>query len=216
MDRWTDDPMNRLLLTAVLVFAPTQAGMPEAAQAALKRATTHFSDGSAHSSSFVQTYTPTGFSSAKRESGTVWIQAPQRLRFDYRAPETKTFTYDSGEGRFYSPEDKQLTAKKLSPDERARLPIVFLSDPAELERQFAISTEAGDGGRLLLTPRAPMPELAWLRLAIAADGSVSELSYEDQGGNRTEFRFEGWRAEKARPASDYRVTGPKGTRVVEN
>ena len=60
-----------------------------------------------------------------------------------------------------------------------------------------------------------MPELAWLRLTIGADGAVSGLSYEDQGGNRTEFRFDAWRTEKARPPADYRVTGPKGTRVVE-
>ncbi len=208
--------MIRLILSALLVFAPAEATMPDAARSALSRAAARYRDGSAHSSSFVQIYTPAGFSSARRESGTVWIQAPQRLRFEYTAPEKKTFTYDAGEGRFYSPEDKQLTVKKLSVDERARLPIVFLSDPAEIDRQFAISAEAGDGGRLLMTPRAPMPELAWLRLAIAADGSVTELSYEDQGGNRTEFRFEGWRAEKARPAADYRVTGPKGTRVVED
>ena len=41
------------------------------------------------------------------------------------------------------------------------------------------------------------------------------LSYEDEGGNKTDFRFESWRAEKARPDADFHVTGPKGTRVVE-
>jgi outer membrane lipoprotein carrier protein len=207
--------MIQFFVATSLALQTSPASMPDAARAALSRAADHYRDGSAHASPFVQIYTPAGFSSARREAGTVWIQAPQRLRFDYDAPETKIFTYDSGEGRFYSPEDKQLTVKKLSADERARLPIVFLSDPAELERQFAITIEAGDG-RLRMTPRAPLPELEWLRLAIAADGSIGELSYEDQGGNRTEFRFEGWREEKARPAGDYRVTGPKGTRVVEN
>jgi outer membrane lipoprotein carrier protein len=208
--------MIGLLLAALLAVAPPETAPREAA-AALSRAVAHYRAGAAHTSSFSQTYTPAGFAGARRESGTVWIQTPQRLRFDYAGPDAKTFTYDDGEGRFYSPEDRQLTVKKLSPEERARLPIVFLSDPAELARGYAISIEPGTDGadRLLLTPRAPRPDLAWLRLTIAADGSVRELSYEDEGGNRTEFRFEAWRAEKPRPEADFRVTGPKGTRVVE-
>jgi outer membrane lipoprotein carrier protein len=194
------------------------ASLPAEASAALARAAARYSDGSAHACPFVQIYTPAGFTTAKRESGTLWIQAPQRLRFDYEAPEKKTFTYDAGEGRLFTPEDKQLTIQKLTPEDRARLPIVFLSDPAELGREYVISADAGEGGatRLLLKPRSPRPELSWLRLSIARDGAVPELSYEDASGNRTEFRFEGWRRDKPRPAADYRVTGPPGTRILQN
>jgi hypothetical protein len=69
---------------------------------------------------------------------------------------------------------------------------------------------------VLLIPRVERPDLAWLRLAIAADGTLRTLAYEDSSGSRSEFRFEGWRREKARPASAYRITGPPGTRVLEN
>jgi outer membrane lipoprotein-sorting protein len=208
--------MTRLLLSALLLV-PAAADVPVAAQTALTRAASHYRDGSAHAAAFVQIYTPAGFSTARRESGTVWIQAPQRLRFDYEAPEKKTFTYDAGEGRFYSPEDRQLTVKKLTEEERARLPIVFLTEPAELARRFTIAVEgSGESAPVRLTPREPRPELSWLLLTIAPDGSVRELSYEDGGSNRTDFRFEAWRKEKARPAADYRVAGPKGTRVVES
>jgi len=207
----------RLLLLGGLALAPA-AEMPDAASAALLRAKAHFTDGAGYQSAFVQTYTPSGFASARREAGTVWIQAPQRLRFDYAPPESKVFTFDSGEGRFYSPQDRQLTVKKLTAEERVRLPLVFLSDPNELSTPYAIAVEpaADEATRLLLTPRAKRPELSWLRLTIGRDGSVSELSYEDEGGNRTEFRFEAWRREKPRPAEDFRVTGPRGTRTVED
>jgi len=206
-----------LLLAGRQAPAAAESALPAGAEAALRRAVTRYGPGAAHAASFVQTYTPAGFANARRESGTVWIQAPQRLRFDYTEPETKTFTYDAGEGRFYSPADKQLTVRKLSPEERARLPIVFLTDPAELSSQYAISLEAVGGGsdQLMLRPRTPRPELAWLRLTLAADGSVQGLSYETEGGDRTEFQFTGWRAEKLRPEADYRVVGPRGTRVVE-
>jgi outer membrane lipoprotein carrier protein len=199
--------------------APRAASMPPAASVALEGAVARYSDGAAHSAPFVQIYTPSGFATARRESGTVWIQAPQRVRFDYSAPEKKVFSYDSGEGRFFSPEDKQLTVRRLSEDEKARLPVVFLTQPSDLGRQYEISVDTGGAAsptRLLLTPRVARPELAWLRLAIEKDGSVRELSYQDSAGNRTEFRFETWRRGKARAAADFRITGPPGTRIVGN
>lgn len=202
--------------------APSPAAVsaiPAAASTALARAVALYSDGAAHVSSFTQIYTPSGFANTRRESGTVVLQVPQRVRFDYTAPEKKVFTYDAGEGRFFSPDDKQLTVRRLSEEEKARLPIVFLTQPSDLGKQYEITLEPGEAAsstRLLLTPRVPRPELAWLRLAIDGSGRVDLLSYQDSAGNRTEFRFEGWRVEKARPASDFRITGPPGTRIVEN
>jgi outer membrane lipoprotein-sorting protein len=221
MTRSPDHPITRFLLFAMLPLAVTPAPTPKAnpdVAAALTRVAALYGDGAAHSAPFAQTYTPAGFATARRETGTIGIQAPQRLRFDYAAPEKKVFTYDAGEGRLFTPEDRQLTIRKLSAEERSRLPIVFLSDPSELGRKYAITLEAGDGGgsRVLLTPRAPRSDLSWLRLSIAEDGTIQSLAYEDSSGSRTEFRFESWRKEKPRPASDYRITGPPGTRVLEN
>jgi chaperone LolA len=200
------------LLAATGLFAQTPA--PSDALALLAKAAKAFSTGAADSSAFTQIYTPAGFSTARRESGTVWVQAPERLRFDYSAPDAKVFTYDAGEGRFYSPEDKQLTVHKLTPDERVRLPIVFLESPDELARRYAIAKDSS--GQIVLTPKAADSDLAWLKLKVADSGMVETLSYQDTSGNLTEFRFDGWKTEKARPASDYRIQGPKGTRVVEN
>ena len=193
------------------------AGAPETAPQAvelLTKAATAYGDGSAHAATFTQIYTPAGFATSKRESGRVWIQAPQRLRFDYAAPDAKIYTYDAGEGRFFSPEDKQLAVRKLTPDERARLPLVFLEKPEDLSARYEIQTDPA--GAVLLKPRAADSDLAWLKLVVGPSGMVDNLSYEDTAGNRSEFRFEGWKSEKARPAADYRIEGPKGTRIVEN
>ena len=198
---------------------PAAAPAPAKASEVLGRAVALYSDGSAHASPFVQVYKPSGFAATRTESGTVSIQAPERVRFDYVSPEKKVFTYDAGEGRFFSPADRQLTVRRLSEEEKARLPVVFLRKPSDLASAYEISVEQGESGpgtRLLLTPRVARPELAWLRLAISPTGSVWALSYQDSAGNRTEFRFEAWRRGKARAAADFRITGPPGTRIVEN
>ena len=205
--------------TPAPVDRPPAASPPGKASDALGLAVAFYSDGSAHSSPFVQVYKPSGFAGTKSESGTVSIQAPERVRFDYTKPEKKVFTYDAGEGRFFSPADRQLTVRRLTEEEKARLPIVFLKKPEELAAAYEISVDPGEPGpgtRLLLTPRVPRPELAWLRLAISPEGSVRALSYQDTAGNRTDFRFETWKRAKARAAADFRITGPPGTRIVEN
>ncbi len=203
------------MLAAILAL--TLAAAPESpaeAMALLAKAAAAYGDGSAHAAAFTQIYTPAGFATSRRESGEVWIQAPQRLRFDYAAPDKKTYTYDAGEGRFFSPEDKQLTIRKLTPDEQARLPLVFLGKPEDLATRYDIQKDAS--GAVLLKPRSADSDLAWLKLVVAAGGMVENLSYEDTAGNRSEFRFEGWKPSSPRPAADYRITGPKGTRIVEN
>ncbi len=204
-------------MRAAVVALALAVARPEAspeALALLSKAAAAYGDGSAHGAVFTQIYTPAGFATSKRESGTVWIQAPQRLRFDYAAPEKKIYTYDAGEGRFFSPEDKQLAVRKLTPDEQARLPLIFLGRPEDLAVRYDIRKDAS--GAALFKPRAADSDLAWLKVVIAATGMVDNLSYEDTAGNRSEFRFEGWKSEKPRPAADYRITGPKGTRIVEN
>jgi outer membrane lipoprotein-sorting protein len=201
-----------LLAFLVGAVAGAQSSGPAEAMALLARATAAYSTGAAFESPFTQIYTPAGFSSARRESGAVWVQAPERLRFDYAAPDAKVFTYDGGEGRFFSPEDKQLTIHRLSPDERARLPLVFLEKPDALAARYEITREAS--GAVVLKPRSADSELSWLKLAIAASGFVDALSYQDTSGNRTDFRFDAWKSEKPRPAADYRIDGPKGTRTV--
>jgi outer membrane lipoprotein carrier protein len=213
--RSSDHPITRFLLIPLL-FLP--ASLSQEVESALQRLSSRYVDGAAHTASFTHLYTAAGFTTPKKESGTIWIQRPQRLRFEYTNPERKIFTYDAGEGRLYLPEDRQLTIQKLSPEDRARLPILFLTDPDGLARDYEVTAEPAASGatRLLLKPRAPRPELAWLRVTVAKDGSVPELSYEDSSGNRTEFRFEGWSKDKPRPDADYRVSGPKGTRILEN
>src|SRR5215471_10683130 len=144
-----------LISSLVLSAAPSPESNP-----ALSRAQALFADGRAHSARFVHTYTPAGFANAKKESGEIWIQTPQRLRFDYTVPEKKIFTYDGAEGRLYVPEDRQLTLQKFSQDQRERLPVLLLTDPERFSREYSVTPEKGSdaGDRLVLKPRQPRPE----------------------------------------------------------
>ena len=183
--------------------------------ALLAKAAAAYGGGAAHAATFTQIYTPAGFATSKRESGQVWIQAPQRLRFDYAAPDKKIFTYDAGEGRFFSPEDKQLTIRKLSPDEQARLPLVFLGKPEELAARYDIQKDAS--GAVLLKPRSADSDLAWLKLVDRSPTAWSRTCpTRTRPATGASSASRAGSPRSARPAADYRITGPKGTRIVEN
>ncbi len=104
---------SALLVLAVLSVARRRQRRTPALFA---RTAAIYGDGAAHASASPRPTRPpvSPRRAARRER---WIQAPQRLRFDYTA-EKKVFTYDAGEGRFFSPEDRQLTIRKLSEDDR--------------------------------------------------------------------------------------------------
>jgi outer membrane lipoprotein carrier protein len=187
--------------------------------AELSRAARYFQDGKAHTAEFTQRFLPAGFSRHQSESGMLTVQVPESLRFEYDSPAGKVFTFDGEAARFYTAAEKQMIVRRITAEERGTLPLVFLESPASVQKSYEISVEAGAGNgetAILLKPRAVEPEVAWIRLALRPEGSPSGLSYEAASGDRTEFRFGGFRVLPARPRSDFAFRPPPGTRIVEN
>jgi len=199
---------------AALLFSGIAAAADPAAE--LARAARYFRDGKSHRAAFVQTFTPAGFTKARRETGEIVVQAPENLRFDYESPK-KTFTFDGKVARFFAPADRQMTVRALSEDDRAQLPLIFLQTADELRKRNTLDLEGRPGGAsILVTPRSPDSEVSWIRLALAADGSPAALSFQSAAGDRTEFRFEGFRTEPPLDASAFAIHPPAGTRIIEN
>jgi len=164
---------------------------------------------------FVQTYTPAGFSDTTPEKGRLTLQAPDRIRFEYDGAEGKVFTFDGQSARQYVAADKQILVKTLGAAERARLPILFFEKPESVLERFEVTSKPADGGltELTLTPR-PGADLKSLSLRVAPDGDVKRLVVVDSGGNRTAFDLSERKAGPLRPATDFALVPPPGTRVV--
>lgn len=199
-----------LLLTAVAV-----SGSDAARE--LARTSSYLRDGRAHRAPFTQTFMPAGFSRARTESGTVVLQGPDFLRFEYERPTKKIFTFDGQTARFYVPMDRQMTQRALTPQDRSELPVVFLDDPAALEKRYAISVEtSGDGVALLLRPRSSDSEIAWIRLRIGADGGPAAISYANAAGDLTRIDFGPFETRPPMPPEQFQIKPPPGTRILKN
>ena len=164
---------------------------------------------------FVQTYAPSGFPDATPETGTLTIQAPASLRFDYDGPEGKVYTFDGRAARQYVAADRQIVLKTLTAAEKARLPLLFLQPPAEVLARFAAAARPAGNGLvdLTLTPRSE-GDLRSLAILATPSGEVKRLVVLDGEGNRTTFTFTNQAPRKKRPASDFALVPPKGTKVV--
>jgi outer membrane lipoprotein carrier protein len=203
-----------LLVSIGLTSLPLLGADPKAQ---LTRMAERFSDGRAHETRFVQTFSPAGFSRKTSERGILVVQAPNRLRFEYADPAGKLFTFDGSVARFYSPAGKQMLLHALSAEERSELPLVLLQTPDEISRVFSIEQSGAEsGGTVLLKTKEPDSELAWIRLTFSPDGEPRSLSYQTSGGDVTEFEFNGFQARNSRPGSAFTITPPRGTRVIEN
>lgn len=207
--------MRRAL--ALLLLAPAfAAGAAEPDAPALLRAiVSAYHAKPAFQMTFVQSYAPAGFPDASPETGTLTIQAPASLRFDYDGAEGKVYTFDGRAARQYVAADKQIVLKTLTAAEKSRLPLLFLQPASEvLERFSAVARPFGDGlVELTLLPRGE-GDLKSVKAIATPAGEVKSLVVLDGEGNRTTFTFTNLSPRKKRPASDFALVPPKGTRVV--
>lgn len=209
--------MNRrpeiLFVCGLVAFDARSA--PLDARAVLESVRKAYSSSPSVSCTFVQTYAPAGFAETAPETGHLILQAPDRVRFDYDGPEGKVFTFDGVAARQLVAADGQLVVRKLRPEERSRLPIVFLESPETLLSKFAARAAATDTGltELTLTPRAGGDPKSVTILA-AASGDVKRLLLLDAAGNRTTFTFTQKLSGPKRPDSDFALVPPPGTKIL--
>jgi NAD+ synthase (glutamine-hydrolysing)/outer membrane lipoprotein carrier protein len=204
-----------LLSAAAATAVPPPAASPLPAEPVLARIRAAYTRTASVRVRFVQQYAPAGFSGTTPESGRLVLQAPASLRFEYDGSEGKVFTFDGTAARQYVAADKQMVVKTLTPAERARLPLLFLEEPRDLLVRYAVTAAPAPGGLTELT-LVPKGSDEPRRLTLLADGSgeVRRLEILDGPGNRTSFAFTNREAGPARPASDFALVPPRGTKVV--
>ena len=164
---------------------------------------------------FVETYAPAGFPPVAPESGKVVLQAPDRLRFDYRGPEGKVFTFDGKAARQYVAADRQMIVRTLAPEDRERLPLLFFESAESVLQRYDARATGSDSGlvEVTLTPKGG-GEPALIGLAVTRQGTVERLEVTDTAGNRTAFTFSKTVAGGRRPVSDFTLKPPAGTKVL--
>lgn len=208
--------MTRLLLIGLVVVAagqsrPTARETAQAVQQKYDRVKDFSAD-------FTHTYEGGVLKKRVTERGTVQIKKPGKMRWEYTAPDRKTFVSDGHTIYSYIPADKQVIRSPVPSDDEATTAVLFLAGKGNLTRDFTVSYADGapDGTwALRLDPRQKQRDYDWLVLGVDAKTlHIQSLTAADQQGGRSMFQFSNYRENTAMPDSVFGFKIPRGADVI--
>ena len=165
---------------------------------------------------FTQLYNAPG-ERPRRESGTLLLKKPGRMRWDYTSPEAKLFVCDGKSIYEYVPAEKYATRSPVKDSDDLRAPFAFLLGRGNLRRdfkriEFASESPVKAGNRVLrLLPKRSANFKELLIEIDPASLQLSRLSMIEPNGARSDFLFSNVRENAA--MSDAQFKPPAGVEV---
>jgi outer membrane lipoprotein carrier protein len=211
-----------LILTAVLgssaLFSFGQGSAPSAQEMA-QRVDRHYNQLHSLKAGFSESYE--GLGMRRTESGTMLLQKPGCMKWEYSSPAGKLFVLDGKFAWFYSRGDTQVQRIPAKQLDDLRSPLRFLLGHTQLERELSnLMLVSAAGGHFTLAgqPKGPGNTLdkrvRRLTLAVTADGAITGIEMEEADGALTRFTFTGEQANAPIPAGAFHFTPPAGVPVV--
>ena len=212
--------MTRLLLPILLAVVPALAvgqSRPPAVETAraLQEKYDRVKDFTAD---FTHMYEGGVLKRKSTERGSVQIKKPGRMRWEYTAPEKKTFVSDSVKIYSYIPADKQVIVSDAPAVDQATTAVLFLAGKGNLVRDFNVSyaeTSIAGAVALRLDPRQKQRDYDWLIVTVdAATYQIRSLTAADQQGGRSTFTFTNYRENIGVADNVFAFKIPRGADVI--
>ena len=208
-----------LLLIAIIMTAALPEGQAKQPPDALAKALqTRYESVRDFSADFVQSYRAGVLKTQTRESGTVAVKKPGKMRWIYSKPERKELVSDGQKIYWYVPEDKQVDVREVAT--QASTPDLFLSGRGDIARDFTPSyAEATVPGTvaLKLVPRRSEPEYQYLVVGLdPASLQIRTLTTRDHQGGDSTLTFTNIRENRGLSDKDFVFRVPSGVRVSDS
>jgi len=169
---------------------------------------------------FAESYSGSGMT--RKESGTLLLKKPGRMRWDYDEPRPKMFLTDGSTAWFYVPGEKQVRRTPVKQIEDLRSPLRYLLGKSKLEKEFAglaIVTDAQPmkAGNIVLRgqPKGIEERVSQTLLEVTPDGMITRIVVEETDGSVTEFRFLQQKQNVQIEDARFKFVPPPGVEVVE-
>ncbi|MBS1803328.1 MAG: outer membrane lipoprotein chaperone LolA [Acidobacteria bacterium] len=211
--RWAGS--HTLTLLAVLFLCLSTPAQQPSTHDLAQRVDRHYNQLKSLKAEFTESYE--GLGRTRTESGTLLLQKPGRMRWDYSRPAGKLFLLDGKYAWFYSkgdPQIQRIEAKKL---DDLRSPLRFLLGHTQLEKEIDHLTAAPSAnGNFTLTgiPHKQEQRIQRLALTVTADGVILGIEIQETDGAITRFAFSGEQPNAAIPPNTFRFTPPAGVPIV--
>lgn len=211
--RWVG--YKTLILSVVFLFVLPISAQQPATHDLAQRVDRHYNNLKSLKAEFTESYE--GLGRTRTESGTLLLQKPGRMRWDYSRPAGKLFLLDGKYAWFYSkgdPQVQRIESKKL---DDLRSPLRFLLGHTQLEKEIDhLASAPAANGNFTLTgiPHNQENRIQRLTLTVTSDGTITGIEIQETDGAITRFAFTGEQPNAAIPSSTFRFTPPPGIPVV--
>jgi len=205
-----------ILLILLCVFVPILRAQAPDVHTVAQRIDQHYNKLHSLKAGFTESFA--GLGVHRTESGTLQLQKPGRMRWDYNQPPGKVFLLDGKFAWFYSPGDpnvQRISAKEL---DDLRSPLRFLLGHTELEKELTHLTIAPAGsGQFTLTgqPKGQEKRIPRLAVTATAEGVITALEIEEGDGAITRFVFTNEQPNAPTSPNTFRFTPPAGIPVID-
>lgn len=154
---------------------------------------------------------------SRTESGTLYLQKPGKMRWDYSDPAGKAFVSDGKFVYLYSPSAKIVERTPFRETDDLRAPLAFLLGKLDFQRDFGrfVSKPDGENYWISAEPKSNKSPYTMVSFLVSPSHQILEVEVTglDQAVNR--FRFSGEMVNAPLNASRFEFRPPPGARLVE-
>jgi outer membrane lipoprotein carrier protein len=208
-------PVVRALAMLVLL-AVGAAAADEPLEQALDKLQERYETTRTLTADFKQTVESPTLAGKLETRGTVAFEKPNRMRWEYEAPDEQVIVGDGDTLWIYQPDEKQVIKAPLREAFQATAPVTFLAGLGNLQRDFEATLDREEPERwvLKLVPRKD-PDMGVLTLAVRkADASIEEARITDPLGTTTRIGFSAEKRNTTLAEKTFRFSPPPGVDVV--
>ncbi|HEY9107528.1 MAG TPA: outer membrane lipoprotein chaperone LolA [Roseateles sp.] len=199
--------MKRILLSLALIASVAHADAVDA----LRDFGRDVKSGKAN---FTQTVTSPDGKRKKVSSGSFEFERPNRFRFTYAKPFEQTIVADGSKVWIYDADLNQASSRKLA-DALGATPAALLAG-ANLERDFTLKAQAGEGGLdwVQATPKQAESTIQSLKLGFRGK-ELAAMEIVDGFGQRSRLDFSAVQANVPVAAERFQFKLPAGADLIE-
>ena len=204
----------RALIISVFFFLGFSLSAQTTTHEIAQRVDRHYNNLKSLKAEFTESYE--GLGRMRTESGTLLLQKPGRMRWDYSRPAGKLFLLDGKYAWFYSkgdPQVQRIEAKKL---DDLRSPLRLLLGHTQLAKELDNITVTPDGPNFRISgiPKGMAERVRQLALTVTPAGIIQSMKIEETDGATTSFAFTDQQENVVLPASEFTFTPPPNVSIA--
>lgn len=200
-------------LPAALAAPPDPAATDPAA-ARLARLVDAYAGVRTVTAAFTQETRFAGFPKPRVYAGTVQLDRPDRMRWDYAEGSAQQVYVNGRTVIVYVPEASQAVESTLTPASDRQVPLHLLADVTRIDRTYHVAA-GDDPDELVLTPKVPDPAAPEsVRLWLDPRGLIGRVRLLLPGGSRSDLTFTDIRTNVPIPEGRFAFAAPEGTHRI--